>query len=89
MVHPIQTRVGNQLQWLEVSGAKLADDRFTDTRTDKCSGMHAEAWADTCAETCADTGADICVMSREKARKLSLELGKTDMRIRPYGSCGS
>ena len=33
-----------------------------------------------------DTGADICVMSQENARKLRLQLGSTDMRIRPYGS---
>ena len=34
----------------------------------------------------ADTGADICVMSRQTARKLNLDIQKTKMRIRPYGS---
>ena len=34
----------------------------------------------------ADTGADICVMSRKKAEALALPLGKTKMKIRPYGS---
>ena len=34
----------------------------------------------------ADTGADICVMSRKEAKALALPLGKTKMKIRPYGS---
>lgn len=34
----------------------------------------------------ADTGADICMMSKENAKKLDLSIQKTKMKIKPYGS---
>ena len=37
-------------------------------------------------EVFADTGADICLMSKANAKKLSLPLRKTRMKIHPYGS---
>ena len=34
----------------------------------------------------ADTGADVSVMSEKNAKKLGLELSRTRMKIKPYGS---